>query len=532
MLYKELITLPILGGSEVLTTCPLISQLNNVTFIDSPDGNQWVKKGDFVLTTGYFASGTIEWEDRFYEFIEGLIEREGFGIGVKIGRHIPYLPKKIQQYANENGFLILKLDNKPAWADFLWEITQALSKAKDNEIYELNNIYEKFHDHLRNRGNIEQLAHVLYSVIKIPLTIYLKKTNMRIDYPQRPHHTIDLDYLISTAFYGISNEIQTVKYDQKLFTIKWINEKTTLEGGIFIWSDSVEITPKIKIAVEQAALIANMEVENQNMIKSIEQRQLNDFILELINNSFESEYYVKNRMKKFDLKIADAYRVLLIHLEQDDEIFKEKLINKIKFIRKFDLTSILIGQKPDSNFIILIPQKIFESTAAQLMNFITGEHPTLKIKCGVSRAYSLVKLSLAHQEAKTSLMISKKTHVEKDFVISTNFECLSLERIMFSDSIIKEAKQIFEETLEKIINHDNKNNSELLHTLHCYIECNLNIEKTGEKLFLHKNTVRYRLKVIAALLNISFDSINIIILLKIAFTYFHLNREKEDKYIL
>ncbi|MFC5588006.1 PucR family transcriptional regulator [Sporosarcina soli] len=529
MLFKKLMELNLIQESKVLTTSPLRSLMRNVTFIDSPDGSHWIKEGDFILTTGYFASGTNDWEVKFYEFIEGLIDRKAFGLGVKIGRHIPYLPKEIQQYACENNFPIIKLNNKPAWSDFLLEITNALSEAKDDEIYQLNNIYEKFHNHLKNKGDIPQLAEVLYSIIKMPLTIYFKKMNLRIDYPEKPNHNINLDYLISTAFNGISNQIQTVKFEQTLFTIKWINEKNTLEGGIFVWSDANELTPKIKIAVEQAAIIANLEVEHQNIIKAIEQRHLNDFILELLNNSFESEYYVQNKMKNFDLQVANDYRLLLIHIEHEKEVFKENLINKVKSMKKIDLNRILVGQNYDSNFIILIPEDIFESTTEELFSFIATIYSTIKMKCGTSRPYSILELSKAHREARISLVISKENQVREDQIIFTNFEHLDLERIIFSEESIEEARQIYNETLQKVIAYDNKNKSELFNTLYTYLECNLNVENTGKKLFIHKNTVRYRLKLISNLLSANLDSLNTIILFRIAFTYFHFVGDNRNK---
>lgn len=521
MLFKELTELNFLNESEVLTTCPLKSQMKNVTFIDSPDGNQWVKDGDFILTTGYFATGANDWEEKFFEFIKGLIDRKAFGLGVKIGRHIPYLPERIKQFACDHHFPIIKLNNITAWSDILWEITNALSEAKDDEINQLNTIYEKFHNHLKQNGDIQQLAKVLHSIINIPLTIYLKKANTRIDYPQNPNHNIDLDYLISTAFYGISNQIQTVKYEQNLFTIKWINEKNTFEGGIFIWSDSTEFTPKIRIAIEQAAMIANLEVEQQNMIKAIEQRHLNDFILELLNNSFESEYYVQNKMRYFDIVIANPYRLLLIHIEDKDENLKENIIREIKLLKKIDLNRILIGMNYNSNLIMIIPDELFEVTRNELFSFIKASFAKLKVKCGISRPYSILELSKAHREAKIALTISKENLVIDNPILFTKFDHLNLERIMFSKEIVNEAKQIYYETLQKIIEYDVENKSELLHTLHYYLECNLNIEKTGKKLFIHKNTVRYRLKLISSILNVNLDSINTIILLRIAFTYIH-----------
>jgi len=524
MLFKDLMKLNFFKESEALTICPLKTRIKNVTFIDSPDGNQWIKKGDFVLTTGYFASGTDDWKERFHEFIKGLIDRNGFGLGVKIGRHIPYLPDEIKRYAIVNNFPIVLLNNKLAWSDLLLEITNALSVAKDDEINQLNTIYEKFHIHMKNKGDIYQLAEVLYSIIKIPLTIYFKNMNIRIDYPTKPNHEIDLNYLISTAFFGISNEIQIVKYEETLFTIKWINEKNTLEGGIFVWSDSVELTPKIKIAVEQAAIIANLEVENKNIIKAIEQRHLNDFILELINKSFQTGYYIESKMKYFDIKIANNYRLLLVHIDHHQESFKNRLIHEVKSHKKNNLNEILVGQDYDNNLVMLIPGDIFESTIDELLKLFKLKFSTAKIKCGVSRPYPILELLKAQREAKIALNISKKSLVHDKHITYFNFDNLNLERIIFSESNTSEAKQIYEETLQKVVDYDAKHSSELLYTLYCYFEYDLNVEKTGEKLFIHKNTVRYRIKTVSSLLNINLDSLNSIILLKIAFTYFHFKK--------
>ncbi|WP_420093871.1 helix-turn-helix domain-containing protein [Lysinibacillus fusiformis] len=53
----------------------------------------------------------------------------------------------------------------------------------------------------------------------------------------------------------------------------------------------------------------------------------------------------------------------------------------------------------------------------------------------------------------------------------------------------------------------------------------MNIEVTAQQLYLHKNTIRYRMKLISELMNIDFNNLNTIMLLKIAFNYLHLMKE-------
>ena len=55
------------------------------------------------------------------------------------------------------------------------------------------------------------------------------------------------------------------------------------------------------------------------------------------------------------------------------------------------------------------------------------------------------------------------------------------------------------ERLEKIILYDKNHQSDLLETLYTYIESKFNVKKTAEKLFIHYNSVRYRLDILSTL---------------------------------
>ncbi|SEI90581.1 PucR C-terminal helix-turn-helix domain-containing protein [Bhargavaea ginsengi] len=521
MLLKDLIGLPSFNKSDVLTVCPLSDEIKNVTFIDSPDGSGWIKEGDFVLTTGYFASGSEDWEERFHNFIDGLIQKRGAALGVKIGRHIPYLPESVRRHANERNFPIIKLNNEPSWSDFLWEITHALSEAKDDELRQMNTVYEKFHEHMKAKGSITDLARVLYSIIEQPLTIYLKKTDIRVDYPSSPSRDINLNYLVTTVFNSISNDIQSVKYGETVFKIKWINEKSTLEGGIFIWSDTSELTPKQKIAIEQAAMIANLEVEHQNNIKSIEQRHLNEFILELLKGTSENLEFIKDKMCDLDLDIADFYRVLMINTEQGNFSSEYNYLSRIQSISKLNIEQTLVGQDRYNNLIIILPDEQSEAAFSLILRYMRTNYPSIKIMSGLSRPYSIDQLAHAYREATISLTISKENKIKKDLLQLTRFEDLDLERVLFSENILKEMNQVYKETLHKIREHDINHSSALFETLCCYLESNMNVERTAQQLFIHKNTVRYRLKLIATLLNMSLDSVNTIVLCKIALNYYY-----------
>ena len=48
--------------------------------------------------------------------------------------------------------------------------------------------------------------------------------------------------------------------------------------------------------------------------------------------------------------------------------------------------------------------------------------------------------------------------------------------------------------LEKLVDYDRKNNTELVDTLRTYLDAGGNLQRTAERLFIHRNTLNYRLK--------------------------------------
>lgn len=67
-------------------------------------------------------------------------------------------------------------------------------------------------------------------------------------------------------------------------------------------------------------------------------------------------------------------------------------------------------------------------------------------------------------------------------------------------------RSIYESTFAPLIEFDKENDSNLIETLSCYLHSNCNLEETSQKLFIHINTIRYRIKKIESLTGMSLKS--------------------------
>ncbi|WP_432651117.1 helix-turn-helix domain-containing protein [Huintestinicola sp.] len=67
-------------------------------------------------------------------------------------------------------------------------------------------------------------------------------------------------------------------------------------------------------------------------------------------------------------------------------------------------------------------------------------------------------------------------------------------------------KEIYNEYILPLLQYDEKYSGELFHTIDEYIECRENMTAAAKKLFIHRNTMMYRLKQIEEILGVDIDS--------------------------
>lgn len=79
--------------------------------------------------------------------------------------------------------------------------------------------------------------------------------------------------------------------------------------------------------------------------------------------------------------------------------------------------------------------------------------------------------------------------------------------------------KIYRNTVKRLIDHDNKYNSELLHTVKVFIDNDFNINQAAEKLFIHRNTLYKRIEKINTILDFDINKSENRLLLQIALKF-------------
>lgn len=237
----------------------------------------------------------------------------------------------------------------------------------------------------------------------------------------------------------------------------------------------------------------------------------NNFIKNLIlDNILPGDIYLKARELRFN---ADVNRVCLL----------------VRTVSKPDITTYDIIQNlfPDKNkdFVISINEreiaiikethqgielKNLEQLARSIVDTLSGEFYTHCI-VGIGTQVSGIKdLANSFKEAQMALEIGKIFDTEKTIV---SYENLGIARLIYQlpDTLCEMfLKEVFKKgSIESL-------DQETLFTIQKFFENNLNVSETSRKLFVHRNTLVYRLEKIKKLTGLDLREFDHAIIFKVA----------------
>ena len=151
-----------------------------------------------------------------------------------------------------------------------------------------------------------------------------------------------------------------------------------------------------------------------------------------------------------------------------------------------------------------------EKIAVNITDTLSTEFYT-KVAIGISTVVDNIKdLAKAYQEAQVALEVGKVFETEKNII---SYENLGIGRLiyqlpttlceMFLQEVFKKGRL---ESLDR----------ETLMTIQCFFENNLNVSETSRKLFVHRNTLVYRLEKIRKLTGLDLREFEHAITFKVA----------------
>ena len=230
----------------------------------------------------------------------------------------------------------------------------------------------------------------------------------------------------------------------------------------------------------------------------------------ILDNILPSDIYIKSKELHFN---AEESRVVFLvkFLGKTDMMPFEMLQNM--FPDKSKDYVISVGEHD----IVLVKElkagtemKEIEKIAVNIADTLSTEFYT-KVAIGISTMVDNIKdLAKAYQEAQVALEVGKVFETEKNII---SYENLGIGRLIY-----QLPTTLCEMFLQEVFKKGNLESldRETLMTIQCFFENNLNVSETSRKLFVHRNTLVYRLEKIRKLTGLDLREFEHAITFKVA----------------
>ena len=271
---------------------------------------------------------------------------------------------------------------------------------------------------------------------------------------------------------------------------------------VFVEGDDLLATKYVSVITVAFANIKfyyDEKYDRSNFIKNI-----------ILDNILPGDIYIKARELYFN---SDCMRTVILvrTLENTDvsvyEILQNLFPDKSKdFIININETDIALVKETKAG----IDPKTIEKLATTIADTISGEffvHANIGIGTTVN---NLKDLARSFKEAQTALEVGKVFDTEKTIV---SYENLGIARLIYQlpttlcESFLKEVFKLG--SIESL-------DQETLFTIQRFFENNLNVSETSRKLFVHRNTLVYRLEKIKKITGLDLREFDHAIIFKIA----------------
>ncbi len=511
MTIEELLKIESFKKFKVINrNADLSRKIVTVESSETPDVAKYLTPNALLITT---AMSYQENQEDLVNLIRNLNNLPCAGLAIKLGRFIEKLDENVIKIADELGFPLLQIPIDSTLGQVYHELLSYLWNNQNEELLSALNTQKKFSNLVIQGASVTSMLNNLGHVLKKPVSLMnpfgeiissnSTCTKSQIALAEKTFHENEL-------YNWSSSESTSIRIDQVknllVYPIKNLGQNYYY---LFIYENKNKVVALSEMVIEQVILIFRLLMNNSLYIQGNKLKGKEEFLSILVNRNKEESWRNHQLMdigEKFGLNDAENYTVILGTLEKfvDDKFNYNVFSNKEQhYVLIYDwldkeLNKIFNGKVilfPDSSYfryVILVQGNILNIREV-LLNFHEMLLKIFKIELIFSYGNSMVDISSVKHSYKEAIESYRYGEGEG------NIEFIKYYRPKNASDLLKSVsdEQIYgycHYILKELAYDKDEMMVELRKTLQVYLECRNSVTATARRMFLHRNTIKYRIK--------------------------------------
>lgn len=503
---------------DVMKQCDIIAghkgltrQVKNVNISDTPDMINYIEKNQLLLTTGY---GFVDNPKLLYDLIIEMDKLNCAGIIIKIDRFIKKLPDDIIQLADRLAFPVINSPNELNLGSMSRHILNYLNDDETEQLYYALHFQKQFSKMMFNDYSVESLVEHLSRSIDRPVLLLnhrgeeqvvsnLLRSNISAADKKAILKIIKTNLQAARSGFSYLSPPTQVKQ----FTTFSIVTKNTHPSILVILDSATLPYPASQLAIEQASNVISFTMIKEEAVFENLRMLKNDFFSDVIENNNLSlkDITVQANYYGIDMEATSICIACTMDLNEDNQLDGANLYEKRVGAYHHQIYSLLedamIEHKLKATlfskgiYFVIIAQfpSYSEKEITKITDFIKDvQHfnEDFTLSFGVSSAFQdLEKLGEAYEEALDAIMQGYALF-QQAFIYF--YKTKELKELLGTIPT-KDLRALYENTLKSLAYPDG-DVEELVKTVEVYLEHQCEITSTARALYVHRNTVKYRIK--------------------------------------
>lgn len=482
---EEILRLPVLQNARIVSgTRGLHNEVRYIDIMEIPDLAGWLRQNEFVLTTGY-AFRNNPWA--LCKLLDEMHKVGGAAVGVKLRRFFYEISEQATQRSDEYGIPIIDIPPEITTIDITHSVMENILNRQFAVLQQERDINRRFMQlilHRRGTEIVTMLGNLLHCEVAV-----MKKNGV---------------VLCTTPGFHKSDVVMT----------RDIVIGNAVPGYMQMTSEPAEDDFFARMCIDQALTMLALEFTLQDSAQHRKEHAREDFLIELLASTALNDQAIMYRARLLDFPAAAFYTILLIKpnfpptLEENtrDDLWeqirmvvfdtingdgKRRAATSIgEFFAVLSSTSRVNNGKP------VVEQHLAPLLYKQLQSKI----PDIDFYIGLgSMVEKLAKISESYAQAVRAVDAGIKVFPDRHIIY---YQDIYVEDMLFSIGQHPALNKLYNLLLLPVYQYDVENGTELFKTLEAIVRLGGNTRKVAEELFLHRNSVNYRLDRIQTILGV------------------------------
>lgn len=518
--------------------------ISSVNIMDNPDALDWFSVGELLLTSGYFFKDSVELQNHVMRQLKTL---NCPALCIKPHRYLGNIPENMMVLSDELALPIIELPYGLSFSKIMSRVMEELSGKYDLLNQQSLDIHSQFFNISLHGGGLQQISVTLAKLCDSSVLLLDRNWSLLYwtDLPAQP-------YPLEEWLTPIRNEIPFPKEFIESFppefeklqkpivrllktergerdihcTVLPVFFQSKHYGFIVLWEPLNQLDEHAYVALENGAMAFSLERIRSDELDRARNRIRRDFLDELLMGKITSKETLSNLADLHGINLTLHYTAIVFPVLFENTAGETDLVRRNqkensqikKLLALFDQlaeatkeSEIIFSRK--RQIILLLgtaggngsqQQTYLKLYTQDLLDQVEREFPGVSLSAAIGKTVPHInQIQESFYQAQETLRLIENSFSREGSKVF-HFDEFIVQHFLMNNIDQMEMQKYFYQTLGELYRYDDENRSELLITLESLVANRFNIAETSRALFIHRNTLLYRMEKIEFILQMDF----------------------------